>query len=214
LDAWVASRGRLTLEELLDLLRNIMSALVYLHSRAPAVLHRDVKPANVLVFTVFGGRVLWKLGDVGIAKVLQSTQHARTGAGTPFYTAPDVFLGPYDGKVDVFSTGIMAAELVVRYVDIAGFDRVDASVYRRPEQRPALVADACRRLDTVRPSLASAVRGCGAMMAADRMSSVAALRALQDVTLVIPSHAAVSQCRNMCYLSFVPMFTGCDRELC
>jgi serine/threonine protein kinase len=83
LEAWLADRGRLTLAELLDLLRSVMQALVYLHSRTPAVIHRDIKPANVLVFTSYGGAITWKLGDVGIAKVVQSTQHARTGAGTP-----------------------------------------------------------------------------------------------------------------------------------
>jgi serine/threonine protein kinase len=48
---------------------------------------------------------VWKLGDVGVAKVLQSTQHARTGAGTLLYTAPDVHMGPYNGKVDVNGNG-------------------------------------------------------------------------------------------------------------
>jgi serine/threonine protein kinase len=78
LESWVTARGRLTLEELL---RSVMRALVYLHSRTPAVLHRDIKPANVLVFTSFGGGIVWKLGDVGIAKVLQSTLRAHTMSG-------------------------------------------------------------------------------------------------------------------------------------
>jgi hypothetical protein len=181
LETWLSHRGRLTLEELLDLLRSVMRALVYLHSRTPAVLHRDIKPANVLVFMIFGGGIVWKLGDVGIAKVLQSTQHARTGAGTPLYTALDVHMGPYDGKVDVFSTGIMAAELVVRHVDIAGFERAAATQFRYPDQRLSLVEDACTRLDTVSPSLSAVVRGCSAMKAKHRMTSEAALRALQHV---------------------------------
>jgi hypothetical protein len=60
LEAWVSARGRLTLAELLDLLRSVMRALVYLHSRDPVVIHRDIKPANVLVFTSFGGGITWK----------------------------------------------------------------------------------------------------------------------------------------------------------
>jgi hypothetical protein len=185
LEAWVSARDRLTREELLDLLRSVMRALVYLHGRAPgpAVIHRDVKPANVLVFTSLGGGIVWKLGDVGIAKVLQSTQHARTGAGTALYAAPDVHMGPYDGKVDVFSTGIMAAELVVRYVDIAGFERAPPSKYRYPEHRPALVEDACARLDTVSPALSSVLRRCCAKKAKDRISSDVALRALNEIDL-------------------------------
>jgi serine/threonine protein kinase len=180
LEAWVAARGCMTLEELLDLLRSVMRALVYLHSRTPAVIHRDVKPANVLVFTLDSG-VTWKLADVGIAKVLQSTQHARTDTGTRFYMARDVLDGAYDSKVDVFSTGIMAAELVVRYVNIPGFERVDAAMYRDLQHRTALVEDACARLDTVSPALSAVVRGCSAVKAKHRMSSDAALRALDEI---------------------------------
>jgi WNK lysine deficient protein kinase len=82
LETWLSAWGVLTLAELVDLLRSVMRALVYLHSRTPAVLHRDVKPANVLVFTSPHG-ITWKLADVGIAKVLQSTLRAITLAGTP-----------------------------------------------------------------------------------------------------------------------------------
>jgi serine/threonine protein kinase len=155
------------------------------------VLHRDIKPANVLVFTSADGTIVWKLGDVGIAKVLQSTRRAGSVAGSIFYMARDVLDGPYDGKVDVFSTGIMAAELVVRYIDIAGFERVDATWYSLPEHRAALVEDACVRLDTVSPALSAVVRRCCAMMPADRIRSDAALLALTG-TLGGGGHAAVS----------------------
>jgi hypothetical protein len=192
LEAWVSARGRMTLMELVDLLRSVMRALVYLHSRTPAVLHRDIKPANVLVFTSFGGGIIWKLGDVGIAKVLQSTQHARTVSGTPYFTAPDVYAGPYDAKVDVFSTGIMAAELVVRHMDIAGFERVPRSKYLFPDERPALVDDACARLDTVSSALSAVVRGCSVMKAKHRLSSDAVFLALSEIDLSADGGAAAS----------------------
>ncbi len=92
-----------------------------------------------------------------------------------------MLLGPYDGRVDVFSTGIMAAELVVRYMDIAGFGRVAATQYSLPEHRVALVEDACARLDSVCPSLSAVVRGCCAVMPSDRMHSDAALLALSEI---------------------------------
>jgi hypothetical protein len=131
----------------------------------------------------FGGGVTWKLGDVDIAKVLQSTQRARTGAGTAMYTAPDVLLAPHDGRMDVFSVGIVAAELVVRHMDIAGFERVPTSKHRLPERRPALVEDACARLNAVCPALSAVVRHCSAMKAKHRMSSDVALRALDKIDL-------------------------------
>jgi hypothetical protein len=107
--------------------------------------------------------------------------------------ARDVLDGPYDGKVDVFSTGIMAAELVVRNMDIAGFARVPASTgkYRFPDQRQALVEDACVRLHAVCPALSAVVRGCCAMKARHRMSSDVALRALNEIDVGGGGHAAV-----------------------
>jgi hypothetical protein len=136
----------------------------------------------VLAFTVLRGTgLVWRLGDVGLAKVLQSSRRARTAAGTPFYTAPEVPTPPYDVRVDVFSTGIMAAELVVRYMDIAGVARVNAPQYNLPEHRAALVEDACARLDRVCPALSVVVRDCCAMQPRHRMTSDAALRALNAI---------------------------------
>jgi serine/threonine protein kinase len=123
---------------------------------------------------------VWKLGDVGIAKVMQATVHARTGgAGTPMYMAPEVASGrPYDGKVDVFSVGIMAAELVVRHMTFPSFERVAAATFCEPRHRSELIKEARRRLDSVRSELSNVVRGCTASNTWSRMSSDAALKAL------------------------------------
>jgi serine/threonine protein kinase len=193
LEAWVSARGRMTLKELLEVLSSVMQGLAHLHSRMPAVQHREVKRSNVLVFTKPGGGIVFKLGDVGTVKVLHSTHHARSSAGTPIYTAPEILRGAHDGKVDVFSTGIMAAELVVRYMDVAGFERAAATHYLHPEHRAALVEDACARLDTVCPSLSTVVRDCSADRAERRISSAAALHALQEIisAAVVDTHIPV-----------------------
>jgi serine/threonine protein kinase len=184
LEAWLAKHDAgVTLAELLNLFMSVMRALVYLHSRTPAVVHRDVKPANLLVFETFGGGVLWKLGDVGIAKVLQSSARARTQAGTPMYMAMDVLAGPYDGKVDVFSLGIMTAELIVQHMDVPGFDRCPTTLFRYPEQRLALVDEACRRMDCVCPTLSSLLRRCCAMKAKNRVDSATALKELEVIAV-------------------------------
>ncbi len=84
--------------------------------------------------------------------------------------------------VDVYSASIMAAKLVVRYMDIPGFERVPATKYSVPEQYPALVEDACARLDAVSPTLSSVLRRCCSISAMDVKTST--LKALALKALV------------------------------
>ncbi len=79
---------------------HISSALEYLHGLRPShILHRDLKPANVLGVSVWfekfkENRIVWKLADFGIAKLLtmdaQGQYYAATHVGTPIYMAPEV----------------------------------------------------------------------------------------------------------------------------
>ncbi|MBI9043579.1 MAG: SUMF1/EgtB/PvdO family nonheme iron enzyme [Anaerolineaceae bacterium] len=92
--------------------RKLANALNYAHNRK--VIHRDVKPANVLI-TEEGEP---KITDFGIAKILdtnQSTVLTRTGMGigTPEYMAPEQFLGKnIDGRADIYALGVVLYELV------------------------------------------------------------------------------------------------------
>ena len=72
-------------------LHHLSFALAYLHSLTPkAILHRDLKPKNVLgVTNPRNGKILWKLADFGLARLL-TTDHAFSNVGTQIYKAPDV----------------------------------------------------------------------------------------------------------------------------
>ena len=75
----------------------LSSALAYLHSRNPQILHHDLKPDNILgVTNKETGGVLWKLGDFGLHRLLGEEGedpfyfYAHTCCGTPNYMAPEV----------------------------------------------------------------------------------------------------------------------------
>jgi NIMA (never in mitosis gene a)-related kinase len=54
-----------------------------------------------------------KIGDFGISKVLNSTDHANSLVGAPYYMSPEMLLGkPYNAKTDVWSMGVVLFELL------------------------------------------------------------------------------------------------------
>ena len=77
------------------------------------MLHRDIKSQNI--FLTQNRRVL-KLGDFGIARVLNSTiELAKTACGTPYYMSPEICDNqPYNAKSDVWSMGCLLYEVRVR----------------------------------------------------------------------------------------------------
>lgn len=74
----------------------ILSALTHMHERN--IVHRDLKPSNILV----NKRGQIKLCDLGLAIELASGGHLRSKVGTRPYQAPEMFLGSYNEKVDIW----------------------------------------------------------------------------------------------------------------
>jgi serine/threonine-protein kinase len=106
LDRILDHRQRLPEEEALRIVRAVLHALEHAHARG--VLHRDVKPDNVLV-GLDGGV---KLSDFGLARLIASDRRlTRSGIalGTPDYIAPEqIECRPdADGRADLYSLGAM-----------------------------------------------------------------------------------------------------------
>ena len=111
LDGMLHSEPRPDLATLLDVCRQAAGILDYAH--AHGVIHRDIKPTNLLV--QHDGAV--KICDFGIAKVMQSTEFTLTqtgmAVGTPEFMSPEQVLGqPLDGRSDQWSLAVVAYELV------------------------------------------------------------------------------------------------------
>ncbi|CAH1777895.1 unnamed protein product [Owenia fusiformis] len=101
-------RGVLFPEDtILDWFVQICLSIKHIHDRK--ILHRDIKTQNI--FLTKHGVV--KLGDFGIAKVLNSTvELARTCIGTPYYLSPEICENrPYNNKSDIWSLGCVLYEL-------------------------------------------------------------------------------------------------------
>lgn len=95
-----------------NLLLQVLQALSYLHRRG--VLHRDLKPGNILVISGDSGLQV-KLLDFGLALLSQDLRARTTEiAGTLSYMAPEVLLGSAPSEAsDLFAVGVMAHELLV-----------------------------------------------------------------------------------------------------
>jgi eukaryotic-like serine/threonine-protein kinase len=164
----VLDAGALPLAEAIGILRDVARALVYAH--AHDVVHRDIKPDNVLLN---GGVAV--VTDFGIAKALSScaTATGRTSLtvtgtfiGTPAYMAPEQAAADpdTDHRADLYSFGCMAYELLTGqppFTDVAPPKRLGARITRAPAPIASFRPD-------VPPALESLVMRCLAKDPADR----------------------------------------------
>ncbi|CAJ1379758.1 unnamed protein product [Effrenium voratum] len=111
----ILSGGAFAEEDAQRLFRPICEAVAYLHEKE--VVHRDLKPDNVLLTEKDRAKCLPKIADLGVAWKSAGSEDSRTLCGTPHYFAPEVINakhGGYGKKVDVWSLG------VVLYVLLSG----------------------------------------------------------------------------------------------
>jgi serine/threonine protein kinase len=113
----IASHGTLSLSEALRLVNDLAGALEALHARG--LVHRDVKPANVMV----DERGAAALTDFGLARGVADTVLTRTGAvvGTVDYLAPELIRGEQaDHLSDVYALGCLLYECLAGAPPFAG----------------------------------------------------------------------------------------------
>lgn len=95
---------------LLDSAEQLASALAHAHGMTPAIVHRDIKPTNVLIERKSAGRVNVRLADFGLAVPIDPELGLATAAGTVIYRAPESFDGFETQASDVYSFGLTMYE--------------------------------------------------------------------------------------------------------
>ena len=142
----------MTPEQGVTLIRQIASALGYAH--AQGLVHRDVKPANIL-FRADGTAVL---SDFGIAKSLDDrTQFTQAGfaVGTPSYMSPEQARGQeIDGRADLYALGVVLYEILVGKLPYNGTDALSTALAHLTEPLPELPVHHGRYQEVLRKLLA------------------------------------------------------------
>ncbi|HYK11086.1 MAG TPA: protein kinase [Gemmatimonadales bacterium] len=138
LDSIIKDTGKLPIPMIQQILQQVGSGLGYAHKRG--IIHRDVKPANVMVDTE-GWAVVT---DFGIAKVTETKGLTMTGAtvGTPSYMSPEQCAAKeLTGASDQYSLGVMAYEMLAGKLPFSA-DSIMAIMYSHFNDPPPPLATA------------------------------------------------------------------------
>ncbi|XP_032528392.2 serine/threonine-protein kinase ULK3-like isoform X1 [Danaus plexippus] len=137
LSKYIHKYGRVPEHQVLYFLQQLASALKFL--REEGVVHMDLKPHNLLLHKDSDNKYLLKVADFGFAQHL-TEESMRSVRGSPLYMAPEMILGKYDARVDLWSVGVIMYECLfgrAPYSSATLKELVDKIQRQAPIQIPA-----------------------------------------------------------------------------
>lgn len=137
----VRGQGMIPVPMALRVASQIAEVLASAHEKR--IIHRDVKPDNIMLVQGVGGRVSVKVLDFGIAKILddEDGHHTEPGImfGTPEYMSPEQALGHvYDHRVDVYALGLVMYYMLAGNPPFSGANKMAVLQAQVREQAPPL----------------------------------------------------------------------------
>ena len=106
-------------QQISSIMKDVISAVYFLHHMHPKIVHRDIKPENVLL----DKGMVAKLTDFGWSNYMQGDIKRTTVCGTPVYLAPEIINNQgHDEHVDIWCIGVLLFELMAGYSPWAGED--------------------------------------------------------------------------------------------
>ena len=125
--AYIPQNGKpkISTQQIASIIRDVISAIYFMHHMNPPIMHRDIKPENILITT----NMQAKLSDFGWSNYIQPGYKRNSICGTPIYLAPEMINGTgHDEKVDIWSIGVLLFELLTGDQAWAG-DNVETVKY-------------------------------------------------------------------------------------
>jgi len=111
------NKKRINTKVVATIMKDIISAVYYLHNMNPPIIHRDIKPENILL----NDGLVAKLTDFGWSNYIFNGIKRTTLCGTPVYMAPEIIREqPHDEKVDIWCIGVLLFELTTGTLPFQG----------------------------------------------------------------------------------------------
>jgi len=183
-------RGRPPLRSSVSIAAQVCESLAEAHERQPQIIHRDIKPDNIIVRRTADGEEFATVLDFGLAKLADSDRLTAEGliVGTPAYMAPEQARNEkrLDGRVDLYALGVVLFEMLTGRPPFSG-PNAAAVLYEQVWTPPP----ALRAFVDVPPGLDRLVTELLAKGAEDRPATASGVRArLLEVLKQLPEDDA------------------------